>query len=152
MALRLSTGLRTAMIGTGGNSFGLLMNNGWLDIFTGSQPASADYVETGTKLARISSTSGILPADGCKFGTAATGLLPIGTPAWTGVVQVAGVAGWFRFYGSSGTGGATGTNGTAYRFDGGCGLTGADLELTHTNLALGSTLTISTANVTEPAE
>jgi hypothetical protein len=128
------------------------MNNGWLDIYTGAQPANADAIETGTKLVRISSTSGILPADGLKFGSAGTGVLPIGTPAWTGVVLVAGVAGWGRFYASSGTGGATGSSGTAIRFDVACGISGADLELSHTNLTKDSTLTITAANITQPAE
>jgi hypothetical protein len=136
-ALRISTGLRNSLLGTNGG-FKELMNNGWLDIYTGSQPTSANYVETGTKLCRISSTSG--------------GVLPLTTPQWTGLVSVAGVAGWFRYYGSSGTGGATGTSGTGLRFDGNCGVSGADLVLTHTSLALDSTLTVKTFSVTQPAE
>jgi hypothetical protein len=128
------------------------MNNGWLDIYTGAQPITADLIEIGTKLVTISSTSGTGVADGVKFGTVASGVLPIGTPAWTGVVAVAGVAGWFRFYGSSGTGGLKGTSSTAYRFDGACGISGAELNLTHTNLAKDSTLTITAADVTQPAE
>lgn len=152
MALRLSTGLRNALVGTAGDSFGELMNNGWLDIYTGAQPVTADLIETGTKLVTISSTSGTGVADGVKFGTVAAGVLPIGTPAWTGVVGVAGVAGWFRFYGSSGTSGLKGTSSTAYRLDGACGISGAELNLTHTNLAKDSTLTITAADVTQPAE
>ena len=151
MALRLSTGLRSALLGDNGG-FKELLNNGWLDIYTGTQPASADSVETGTKLVRVSSTSGQASTDGLKFGTAASGVLPLSSVAWTGVVQVAGIAGWFRYYGSSGTGGKTGTDGTAIRFDGNCGVSGADLVLSHTSLALASTLTISTFNITQPAE
>jgi hypothetical protein len=150
-ALRISTGLRNSLLGTNGG-FKELMNNGWLDIYTGSQPTSANYVETGTKLCRISSTSGVGVADGCQFGTSADGVLPLTTPQWTGLVSVAGVAGWFRYYGSSGTGGATGTSGTGLRFDGNCGVSGADLVLTHTTLALDSTLTVKTFSVTQPAE
>lgn len=152
MAFRLSTGLRNALVG-GSESFKDLMNNGWLDIYSGAQPLHADYVETGIKLCRISSTSGTSVGDGVKFGTAATGLLPIAaTPAWQGTVLAAGVAGWFRFYGSSGTGGVVGTNGTAIRFDGNVGVSGADLVLSHTNLTAASTLTITAANVTMPEE
>jgi hypothetical protein len=153
MALRLSTGLRNALLSGTNGGFRELMTNGWLDIYSGAQPASADYTETGTKLVRISSTSGQAATDGCKFSTAAAaGVLGISTPVWSGAVQVAGVAGWFRFYGSSGTGGATGTSGTAHRFDGACGLSGADLVLTHTTLAADSTLTVTAANITQPAE
>jgi hypothetical protein len=151
MALRLSTGLRNALVG-GSDSFKDLLNNGWMDIYTGAQPANADAIETGTKLVRISSTSGVGASDGLKFGTAAAGVLPLTTPAWQGVVTPAGQAGWFRFYGSSGTGGLVGTSGTAIRFDGAVGISGADLNLSHTSLAALSTLTITAFNVTQPAE
>lgn len=153
MAFRLSTGFRTAILNSGGtNSVKDLLNNGWLDIYTGAQPVSADYVETGTKLVRISSTSGAGTADGVKFGTAATGVLPLTTPTWQGQVLVTGVAGWFRLYGSSGTGGLAGTSGTAIRIDGAVGVAGADLNLTHTSLDAGAVLTINSFNITEPAE
>lgn len=148
-AVRLSTGARNALVGTDGKGFGELFNNGVMDIFTGAQPSSADAVETGTKLARISSTSGTAAEDGLKFGTTGSGVLTIGTPAWTGLVLVDGVAGWFRFYGS---GGVAGTSNTAIRFDGAVGISGSDLDLTHTNLAKDATLTIKTATATQPAE
>ena len=147
MAIRLSTGLRTGLCGT----FGIkdALDGGVLDIFTGSQPASADYVETGTKLVRISSTSGTGLNDGLRFGTAAAGTLPRTTPAWSGIVTVAGVAGWFRFYG---TGGTSGSSANEKRFDGAVGVAGADLNLSYTNLVVDSVLTIPTANIAEPAE
>ena len=151
MAIRLSSGLRLALLETG--SLKTLVDGGVMDIFTGSQPASADYVETGTKLVRISSTSGSMyggtGADGLQFGTAAAGVLGRTTPAWTGLVTVAGVAGWFRFYGTTGT---AGTSATTWRFDGGVGVSGADLNLSHTDLVLDSVLTLSTFNITQPAE
>ena len=151
MAIRLSTGLRTALMGGAGGTGGLktLLDGGVMDLFTGSQPASADYIETGTKLVRISSTSGTSVNDGLRFGTAAAGVLPLTTPVWSGVVAVAGVAGYFRFYGTSGT---SGTSASTWRMDGAVGVAGADLNLTHTSLALDSTLTIKTFSLTEPAE
>lgn len=149
MAIRLSTGLRNALVGTDGQGFGEVMNNGVIDIFTGAQPVNANQVETGTKLVRISSTSGTAAEDGVKFGTTGDGTLTIGTPAWTGLVLVDGVAGWFRFYGS---GGVTGTSGTAIRFDGAVGVSGSDLDLTHTNLTKDATLTIKSGTVIQPAE
>jgi hypothetical protein len=161
MAVRLSTGIRTAMLSAGGIGTGgtgglkTLLDGGVIDIFTGSQPASADYVETGTKLVRISSTSGTRlfagsdPHDGLRFGTAVAGVLGRTVPAWTGSVIVAGVAGWFRFYGTTGT---SGTSATTWRFDGGVGVSGADLNLSHTDLVVDSVLTLSTFNITQPAE
>ena len=149
MAIRFSTGLRNKLAGTDGQGFGEAMNNGVLDIFTGAQPVSANHVETGTKLVRISSTSGTAAEDGLKFGTTGDGTLSIGVPAWTGVNLVDGVAGWFRFYGSGGT---AGSSNTAIRFDGAVGVSGSDLDLTHTNLAAGATLTIKSGTVIQPAE
>lgn len=151
MAIRLSQGLRNALLGGAGGTGGLktLLDGGVIDIYTGSQPASADYVETGTKLVRISSTSGTTNVDGLRFGTAATGVLPRTTPAWSGSVLVAGVAGWFRFYGTTGT---SGTSATTWRFDGGVGVSGADLNLSHTDLVADSVLTITTFNITQPSE
>lgn len=149
MAFRLSTGARNELVGTSGKNFYQLFNNGVLDIFTGAQPTHADYAETGTKLARISSTSGTTAEDGCKFGTSSNGVMPIGTPTWQGRVIAAGVAGWFRYYGSGGT---SGSSNTEIRFDGSIGISGADLNLSHTNLALDSIVEILTANVTQPEE
>jgi hypothetical protein len=151
MAIRISTGARTALLGGTGGTAGLktLLEGGVIDIFTGSQPASADYTETGTKLVRISSTCGTNETDGVRFGTAASGVLPLTTPAWQGTVTAAGVAGWFRFYG---TGGTSGTSATEKRFDGAVGVSGADLNLSYTSLVVGTVVTISTFNVTEPAE
>jgi hypothetical protein len=124
------------------------MDGGVLDIFTGSQPASAGYVEKGTKLIRISSTSGSGATDGLRFGTASAGVLPLTTPAWTGSVITAGVAGWFRFYG---TGATSGTSATEKRFDGAVGVSGSDLNLSHTNLVADTVLTLTAFNITEPA-
>ena len=151
MAIRRSTGMRTAILNGSAGTGGIwsILNGGYMDIFTGSQPSNADYVETGTKLVRISSTSGVAVTDGLRFGTAALGVLPRTTPAWTGVVSVAGVAGWARFYGTSGT---SGSSATSQRFDLSVGVSGADLNLSHTNLVVDQVLTISTFNITEPAE
>lgn len=152
MALRLSTGMRTAMAGTNGGIQELL-NNGWLEIYTGAQPLSADAVETGQMICKVSSTQGTAVGDGCKFGTAASGTVPLTTPKWEGVVVVdAQVAGWFRFYGSNGTGGSHGTSSAAIRLDGNCGVSGSDLVLKHTNLSIDSILTIKKFSFTQPAE
>ena len=150
MAYRESTGMRNARL-SGGDDFKALMEGGVIDIYTGAQPANSDYLETGVKLARISSTSGTAATDGLKFGTAGViaGVLPIGTPVWSGLVLADGVAGWFRFYGTAGT---SGSSSSQIRFDGACGVGGGELRLSHTNLVKDTTLTIRTANITEPAE
>jgi len=131
-----------------GTAFKTLMDGGVLDIYSGSQPASADYVETGTKLVRISTSAGTDATCGLVFGTAASGILPKSASDWKGVVSAAGVGGWFRFYG---TGGTSGTSASEIRLDGNIGVSGADLEM-RTTLDLNATVTIETFNVVQPAE
>ncbi len=135
MALRLSTGLRNALLGT--NGWKGLMSGGKLTIWTGGQPASADYTETGSKLAELTAT----------FGTAADGSITVAA-SWSGTVAVAGIAGWFRLYGTAGT---TGSSATEVRLDGNCGVSGADLNFTNSSLRLGAALTCDEFTITEPA-
>ena len=142
MALRISNGMRTQLAGTGGLKS--LCNNGFLDLYTGGQPASADYTETGTKLLRIL----VAGTGGVKFGTAAAGILPKNAETWNGTVAVAGVAGYFRLYGTDGT---TGTSATERRIDGNVGVSGSDLVLSNTTLVLGATLTIDTFSLEVPS-
>lgn len=149
MAIRLSTGMRNAVL-TGSTGMRGILDGGFLDIYSGSQPANADNVELGSKLVRISSTCGTSASDGLRFGTGSTaGLMIIASPAWQGNVILGGVAAWARFYGTAGT---AGSSPTEKRIDMSVGVAGADLNLSHTNLALDSVLTITQFNVTEPAE
>jgi hypothetical protein len=134
MALKLSTGTKTALAGTEGLK--TIFDGGFLDIYTGGQPSSPDYAETGIKLIRISVSSG---ATGLTFGTAAAGLLPKSADVWSGACILAGVGGYFRFYG---TGGTSGSSASERRIDGNVGVSGADLPLTNATLALGATITI----------
>jgi hypothetical protein len=146
MALRLSTGARNALCGTKGIKD--IFNGGTLDIYTGSQPVSSDYAETGSKLVRITVGSGTGGTAGVTFGTAAAGALPKSADVWSGLITVAGVAGYFRLYG---TGGTSGTSATEERIDGNVGLSGSDLVLANASLALNATLTVDTFTLTVPA-
>lgn len=146
MALRLSTGARNALAGTMGLKG--IFNGGILEIYSGGQPASADYAETGTKLVRITVGSGDAATAGLTFGTNAAGALPKSADVWSGVVLAAGVAGWFRLYG---TGGTSGTSATEKRIDGNVGVSGSDMEMSPTSLTLGRTHTIDEFTLTVPA-
>ena len=146
MALRLSSGARLALANTEGLKS--IFNGGLIDIYTGGQPASADYAETGTKLVRISLISGTSSTSGLIFGTAAANALPKSAAVWSGLIAVAGVAGYFRLYATAGT---SGTSGTDRRIDGNVGLSGSDLVVANSSLALGATLTIDTFTLTVPA-
>lgn len=56
MTLRLSTGLRNAL--TNGGGFGQIFNRGRIEIYSGTQPTTADAAFTGTLLGTITSSSG----------------------------------------------------------------------------------------------
>ena len=146
MALRLSSGVSTGLAGTEGIKS--IFNGGLVDIYTGGQPASADYAETGSKLVRISLISGTSATSGLTFGTAAAGLLPKSSATWSGLISLAGVAGWFRLYG---TGGTSGSSASERRIDGNVGVSGSDLVLSNTSLSLNATLTIDTFTLGVPA-
>lgn len=149
MALRLSTGARTALAGT--SSLKAIFQGGLLEIYSGGQPASADYAETGSKLVRITLGSGTWATSGTAgltFGTASAGQLPKSADVWSGAVSLAGVAGYFRLYG---TGGTSGTSVSENRIDGNVGVSGSDLVLANTSLVSGATLTIDTFSLEVPA-
>lgn len=146
MALRLSTGTKTALAGTRGLKD--IFNGGKINIYTGGQPTSADYAETGTLLVTITVGSGAVATAGLTFGTAASGLLPKSADTWSGLIAVAGVAGYFRLYGTAGT---TGTSASERRLDGNVGVSGSDLVLSNTTLAAGATVTLDTFTLEVPA-
>jgi hypothetical protein len=145
MAFRLSTGLRTKLLGT--SSLETLLNGGFLDIYSGGQPSSADGVETGALLAGVFTTSGTA---GLQFGTSGSAALSKSAPVWSGTCSTGGVAGWFRFYGPLKLTGAD-TAGTSVRFDGAIGTvtqSTVDLVLTNTTLAVGDPVIIDSAQFT----
>ena len=153
MALKLSNGARTQLAGTMGLKD--LFNGGFLHIYSGGQPTTPDVAETGSLLVRIAvdSYTGANGTGGITFGTAADGVLPKSASVWSGTIGVGGVAGYFRLLGTGGTTGVMGTTGTAgtgVRIDGNVGLSGADLVLANSTLALGATLTVDTFSLTVP--
>ena len=146
MALRLSTGLRTALAGTQGLKG--ILEGGFLDIYSGGQPSTADLAETGVKLARLSKASGTSGTDGLLFGTAGAGIIPKSAEVWSGTILTAGVAGYFRLYGTAGT---SGSSSSEKRIDGNVGVSGSDMVLANTSLVAGATLTIDTFSLEVPS-
>lgn len=149
MSLRLSTGLRAAIMASTG--FVGAMDAGVLEIFSGSIPADADSAEgSGTKLLTITVGGGAFASYPLHFESSA----PAGVASksssetWQGDGLADGTAAWFRFYDSSNT---TGASTTDCRFDGTVGTSGADLILTSTSIVTGATTTIDTADFTLPA-
>lgn len=70
MTIRLSTGCRNGLA----NGLGIqgMFNRGYMEIFSGAQPATADAASTGTKLGIVSASSGALTKE-----TRATGSITL---------------------------------------------------------------------------
>lgn len=131
MTIKLNDAQRSAIIEAAGDSF----NSGVIEVYSGSQPSSANDAASGTLLCTIS-----LPAD--AFAAASAGVMAK-NGTWSATVTVSGTAGWFRMRNS----------GDTLRMDGSITVTsgGGDLELDDTALVLNGTLTIDTFGLTQPA-
>jgi hypothetical protein len=130
-----------------------MLRNGVIEVYTGTQPATADLAESGTKLLRITIASGVFVS-----GTATNGLnLADGTDGvatkealevWSGVGLTDGTAGWFRYYSNAYV---TGASTTAERFDGACGVGTGELRMSTLTVSTGATSTVDTGTITQPA-
>lgn len=74
MTLRLSTGARNGL--AAGLGFQGMFNKGYIEIYSGTQPATADAAVTGTKLGIVTAASGALTKE-----TRATGSITLATGA-----------------------------------------------------------------------
>jgi len=135
-----------------GGSLKDLFRNGVLDIFSGIQPTDADTTESGTKLVRITLSSGAFVAgtatNGINLGTATDGVIGKDSDeTWSGVGLVTGNAGWFRFYDNAAT---TGASTSAIRLDGAIATTGAQMSMSNTTITVSGTTTIGSVAITDP--
>lgn len=136
----------TAVVSAKGASINDLLKFGFIKIFTGTQPASADSAESGTELVKITDNGGAHDTgtgeNGLQFNDdALAGVLSkLSTQTWKGSPSNNGTAGWFRFYAQEGT---SGSSSTAVRFDGACALTGGELNMATLSIATGTDFTIN---------
>ena len=149
MTIRLSDGLRNAMLdgGTGGGIKGAL-DGCFCAFFTGAQPASANDPMTGTLLGVLSvNGDGVtgLTWDAADAGSIAKAA----SESWRVEWDAVGVAGCFRFYMTGDT--LTGSDPDAIRLDGSCGTSGADMNLTNLQTAVGRVDTCDGFAVTMPS-
>lgn len=151
MTIRLSTGLRTSMMGTSG--FSTIFANGIIEIYSGSQPTSADNATTGTLLGTVTLNGGAFTpgtaTNGLTWAAAANGTASKSTSAWQFTGVAAGVAGWFRLKGNALDNNASST--TLPRLDGSIANSGGDMNLSNTTIAVGSPNTVDVFSVTLPA-
>jgi len=155
MAERLSTGFVNAVNQTG--SVKSIMQDGVIRIFSGTQPANADAVETGTLLMEITVDAGAftpgVATNGLEMGSSADGVLSkAAAETWKGVGLAAAstgtVAGWFRWYDNNRT---TGASTTAVRLDGAIGATTAyELQMSNTTITEDGESIINTFTYTTP--
>lgn len=151
------TSLTLSLAACRGGSFNDIFRNGVMRIFDGSQPASANNIETGTLLVQISIASGAFvsgsPEYGLNFGETAVGAIlgKVAGDVWSGVAGASGTAGWFRFYPNDRDNHiGTDVGETMIRFDGAIATSGAQLNMSNTAITNGGTTTIDTVSVTIP--
>lgn len=148
-----SAGLAIVLATAKGGSFADLFQNCTIDIFTGSQPASADDGETGTKLLTVTLNKGAFvvgeDTNGLNFGEVSAGVLSKEpSETWSGEGLVDGIAGWFRIYDNNKISGASST---AIRMDGSIGTSGSQLNMSSTSVVTGGTTTVDSVSLTMPS-
>ncbi len=146
MTARLSTGLVNKMLDTG--AFRTIFALGFIDIYSGAQPATADAAATGTKLATIYSNGSSV---GLSWEAAAVGgsIAKAVGETWSQTSATAsGTAGWFRVRGAAADTGALST--TLPRYDGAIATSGGEMNLASLTITAGSPFIIDTAVFTLP--
>lgn len=135
MAIKTSTGLAAHLMVTG--SAKAAFDSGFIKVYSGTEPATADAAVTGTLLWTISKDG---DGTGLTFDATASGRAMIKTAAhvWSGATT-AGTAGYWRLVAST----DDGTLSTSQkRIQGNCGSTaGSDLYMTSTTLTTNASLT-----------
>lgn len=145
MALKVSTGLRNAMLVTG--SFKNQMDLCSLKIYAGTVPASADAaLGSATLLCTVTNDA---TATGLTFEASATdGILSkTVSEIWRGVNSAGGVATFYRLETSSDDGSLSTT---LQRIQGSVAVSGADLNLSNTTLVNAASQTIDHYTIAIP--
>ena len=135
MATRIPTATRNAMVKAVADKVDAGSGPGYIDVFSGAQPATANDAETGTKLVTFTLHD---PA----FGAPATGVVTLDVSTAVEAFPIAnGTAGWFRLKDSDGN----------TVLDGSCGTSGQQLNLTTTALDTTVKVAIASGTITAPA-
>ena len=149
--LRFSTGLRTNLAGSTG--FASTFADGVIEIYTGTQPATADAAVTGTLLGTVTLGSGAFTpgtaTNGLTFAAASGGSVSkSGTWSFNGIAE--GTAGWFRFKGNAVDAGGVST--TLPRMDGSVAVSGGDMALSNIAITIGAPNTVDVFTYVQPAQ
>ena len=126
-------------------------------VVTIKAPAGTGAAHNGLALAYTATTMTATSSGNVTGGVAATAGLQWGTPSggtvsksgvWSFNGEAAGTAGWFRIKASAVD--ADGASTTAVRLDGSIAVSGADMNLSNTSIAIGAPTTIDSLTVTMP--
>jgi hypothetical protein len=120
---------------------------GFLKIYSGSKPTSADDAPTGTHLVTFSDNSG---ADGLQFAVDASSgsLTKLATQTWSGIVANSGTAGYARLQTREDSGGSSTTDA---RIDCQCGTSGVEIIMSSTSLTAAAVETMNSFSIVMPA-
>lgn len=145
MAIKLSTGLRNAMLGSADLASSLDL--GFIKIYAGVAPTSADDAITGshTLLCTISVAGS---GDGISMDAAVSGVIGKNTgEVWSGTNVASGTASFYRHVGAADTGASSTTE---PRIQGSVALAGGDMNMTSVALSSGAVQTLDYYTVAFP--
>lgn len=144
MAIFASTGLRNRLLATGALKTGFDAGSE-IRIYAGTVPADADTAIGGATLL-VTIKNG---ASGITFDAAAAGGILVKNPAetWSGTNAATGSPTFYRHVLTADDGS---TSTTALRYQGTCGVAGADMNLTASTLTSGATQTVDYHAVSLP--
>lgn len=142
----------TVTITSCAKTFKDVFRNNVIRIYSGAAPATADAVETGVLLLRLTKSSGAVTkgtsTNGNNFDAIVSGVLSKDANVWSGVGLADGTAGYWRMMDN---GLVTGDSSVAKRCQGTCGTSGSEFVMSSTSVVTGATITLDSFNITQPA-
>ena len=123
----------TLAVNTAMDAWAVLLNNGYLRIYDGSQPATADTALSGQTLLAE------LRFNATAFGASVAGVATANAIT-SGTAGATSTATWFRCLKS---------DGTTVVYDGSVGTATADLVLNATSIVSGATVSVTALSLTE---
>jgi len=147
MTIKASTGLRNKLLDT--NSMKSIFNLGFLNLYSGPVPSSADDAIVGgthlllCQISNNNTTTGLTFASAAANGAITKNL----SETWSKAAANTGTASFYRFVSSSDT---AASSTTEARVQGSVGTSGADLNLTTTSLVATNVYAIDTFSISLP--
>lgn len=133
--MALNTQCSTELVNAGADAEAALFNNGYLRIYSGAQPATANTALSGNTLLAE------LRFNATAFGAAVDGVLTANAFTADSAADASGTATFFRAFKS---------DGTSVLMDGSVGTASANLILPTTSISAGQTVSVSSMTHTLP--